>query len=29
MHGFNGVAPIYFVEVPGWNSKDSGRQCAE
>ena len=20
LHGFNGVAPIYFVEVPGWDS---------
>src|SRR6266487_4368376 len=21
LHGFNGVAPTYFVEVPGWESK--------
>ena len=28
LHGFNGVAPIYFVEVPGWDSKDFEQQCA-
>ncbi len=28
LHGFNGVAPIYFVEVPGWESKDFEQQCA-
>ena len=27
LHGFNGVAPIYFVEVPGWDSKDFEHQC--
>ena len=27
LHGFNGVAPIYFVEVPGWDSKDFEQQC--
>jgi hypothetical protein len=25
LHGFNGVAPIYFVEVPGWTDKDDLR----
>ena len=28
LHGFNGVAPIYFVEVPGWDSKDFEQKCA-
>ena len=28
LHGFNGVAPIYFVEGPGWDSKDFEQQCA-
>ncbi len=28
LHGFNGIAPIYFVEVPGWESKDFEQQCA-
>lgn len=28
LHGFNGVAPIYFVEVPGWNDKGFEQQCA-
>ncbi len=28
LHGFNGVAPIYFVEVPGWDSKGFEQQCA-
>jgi tetratricopeptide (TPR) repeat protein len=28
LHGFNDVAPIYFVEVPGWDSKDFEQQCA-
>lgn len=28
LHGFNGVAPIYFVEVPGWDIKDFEAQCA-
>ncbi|MBK7381974.1 MAG: tetratricopeptide repeat protein [Flavobacteriales bacterium] len=28
LHGFNGVAPIYFVEVPGWSQKDFEQQCA-
>jgi tetratricopeptide (TPR) repeat protein len=28
LHGFNGVAPIYFVEVPGWDSKDFEQQFA-
>lgn len=28
LHGFNGVAPIYFVEVPGWDTKDFEQQCA-
>jgi hypothetical protein len=28
LRGFNGVAPIYFVEVPGWDSKDFEQQCA-
>lgn len=29
LHGFNGVAPIYFVEVPGWGEKGFEQQCAE
>ncbi|HAB18816.1 MAG TPA: toll/interleukin-1 receptor domain-containing protein [Verrucomicrobiota bacterium] len=28
LHGFNGVAPIYFVEVPGWTDKGFEQQCA-
>jgi hypothetical protein len=28
LHGFNGVAPIYFVEVPGWDSKGFDQPCA-
>jgi hypothetical protein len=28
LHGFNGVAPIYFVEVPGWDNKKFEQQCA-
>lgn len=28
LHGFKGVAPIYFVEVPCWHSKDFEQQCA-
>ncbi|MGD0539804.1 MAG: TIR domain-containing protein [Verrucomicrobiota bacterium] len=28
LHGFNGVAPIYFVEVPGWTDKDFEQKCA-
>ncbi|MCX6875104.1 MAG: toll/interleukin-1 receptor domain-containing protein [Verrucomicrobia bacterium] len=28
LHGFNGVAPICFVEVAGWDSKDFEQQCA-
>ena len=28
LHGINGVAPLYFVEVPGWESKDFEQQCA-
>ena len=28
LHGFNGVAPIYFVEVPGWTDKNFEQQCA-
>lgn len=24
-----GVAPIYFVEVPGWEDKDFDQRCAE
>lgn len=28
LHGFNGVAPIYFVEVPGWDNKEFEQQCA-
>jgi tetratricopeptide (TPR) repeat protein len=29
LHGFNGVAPIYFVEVPGWNGPGFEQQCAK
>jgi TIR domain-containing protein len=29
LHGFNGVAPVYFVEVPGWKDKDFERRCAD
>jgi tetratricopeptide (TPR) repeat protein len=28
LHGFNGVAPIYFVPVPGWDDKDFDQRCA-
>src|ERR1039457_1279829 len=28
LHGFNGVAPIYFVEVPGWDDKGFDQKCA-
>jgi len=28
LHGFNGVAPIYYVQVPGWDDKDFGQHCA-
>ena len=28
LHGFNGVAPIYFVNVPGWDDKDFDQRCA-
>jgi hypothetical protein len=28
LRGFNGVAPIYFVEVPGWADKDFEQRCA-
>jgi tetratricopeptide (TPR) repeat protein len=28
LHGYNGVAPIYFVEVPGWKDKGFEQQCA-
>ncbi len=28
LHGFNGVAPIYFVQVPGWEDKDFDQRCA-
>ena len=28
LQGFNGVAPIYFVQVPGWEDKDFDRRCA-
>jgi tetratricopeptide (TPR) repeat protein len=28
LHGFNGVAPIYFVQVPGWGDKDFDQRCA-
>jgi hypothetical protein len=28
LHGFNGVVPIYFAEVPGWESKEFEQQCA-
>ena len=28
LRGFNGVAPIYFVEVPGWDDKDFEQKCA-
>jgi tetratricopeptide (TPR) repeat protein len=27
-HGFGGVAPIYFVHVPGWDDKDFDQNCA-
>ncbi len=27
LHGFNGVAPIYFVVVPGWDDKDFDKRC--
>lgn len=28
-HGFNGITPIYFVQVPGWDDKDFDRKCAD
>ena len=28
LHDFNGVAPIYFVQVPGWDDKDFEQTCA-
>jgi tetratricopeptide (TPR) repeat protein len=28
LHGFNGIAPIYFVEVPGWDDKNFDQRCA-
>jgi tetratricopeptide (TPR) repeat protein len=28
LHGFNGIAPIYFVNVPGWDDKDFDQRCA-
>jgi len=28
LHGFNGVAPIYFVQVPGWEDRDFDKRCA-
>ena len=28
-HGAEGVAPIYFVEVPGWEDKDFEKRCKE
>ena len=28
LHGFNSVAPVYFIEVPGWDSKEFEQQCA-
>jgi tetratricopeptide (TPR) repeat protein len=28
LHRFNGIAPIYLVEVPGWESKEFEQQCA-
>jgi tetratricopeptide (TPR) repeat protein len=28
LHGFNGVAPIYYVQVPGWEDRDFDRRCA-
>ena len=28
LHGFNGVAPIYFVQVPGWGDRDFDQKCA-
>ena len=27
-HGFNSVAPIYFVQVPGWDNKEFDRRCS-
>jgi tetratricopeptide (TPR) repeat protein len=27
LHGFNGVAPIYYVQVPGWEDRDFDRRC--
>jgi tetratricopeptide (TPR) repeat protein len=29
LHGLNGIAPIYFVNVPGWEDKNFDRRCAE
>jgi tetratricopeptide (TPR) repeat protein len=28
-HGAEGVAPIYFVQVPGWDDKDFDQRCKE
>lgn len=28
LQGFNGVAPIYFVPVPGWDDPDFDQRCA-
>lgn len=28
LHGSNGVAPIYFVQIPGWNDKGFDQHCA-
>jgi tetratricopeptide (TPR) repeat protein len=28
LHGFNGVAPIYYVQVPGWEDRDFDKRCA-
>jgi tetratricopeptide (TPR) repeat protein len=28
LHGFNGVAPIYYVQVPGWEDRDFDSRCA-
>ncbi|HZZ41402.1 MAG TPA: TIR domain-containing protein [Tepidisphaeraceae bacterium] len=28
LHGFSGVAPIYFIQVPGWEASDFDQKCA-
>ena len=28
LHGLSGVAPIYYVQVPGWDDKDFDQHCA-